>query len=60
LISHDEWNANVDQWLPTTAERRHVGSLMTPVYEPGKMASWIAPPSRGINTKPADYDYVRL
>ncbi|MGB3735217.1 MAG: hypothetical protein WA964_09710, partial [Ilumatobacter sp.] len=60
LISDEEWDANVDDWLPTDAEREHVGSLMKPVYEAGKMASWIAPPSRGINTKPADYDYVRL
>ena len=60
LISEAEWDANVDDWLPTDAERKHVGSLMTPVYEPGKMASWIAPPSRGINTKPVEFDYVRL
>ena len=33
---------------------------MTPVLEPNKVANWIAPPSRGINTKPVDYDYVRL
>jgi hypothetical protein len=25
-----------------------------------QMAGWIAPPSRGINTNPVDYDYVRL
>jgi benzoyl-CoA 2,3-epoxidase subunit B len=32
---------------------------MKAVYEPGKMANWIAPPSRGINGKPIDYEYVR-
>ena len=33
---------------------------MTPVYEPGKMAAWIAPPEKGIKDRPLDYDYVRL
>jgi benzoyl-CoA 2,3-epoxidase subunit B len=30
------------------------------VYEPGKFASWLTPPVKGINTKPVDFDYVRL
>jgi benzoyl-CoA 2,3-dioxygenase component B len=30
------------------------------VIEPGKMASWIAPPERGINNLPVDHDYVHL
>ena len=30
-----------------------------PVYEPGKVANWIAPPDRGINSMPVDYEYVR-
>jgi benzoyl-CoA 2,3-dioxygenase component B len=30
------------------------------VYERGKVASWIAPPARGINGKPADFEYVRI
>ena len=30
------------------------------VYEPGKMAAWIAPPDRGINNIPVDYEYVKL
>jgi benzoyl-CoA 2,3-dioxygenase component B len=33
---------------------------MKPVLEPGKMASWLAPPERGINNLPVDYEYVRL
>ena len=33
---------------------------MHPVYERGKIASWIAPPRNGINGKPFDYDYVHL
>ena len=33
---------------------------MQRVTEPGKMAGWIAPPERGINDLPIDYEYVRL
>jgi benzoyl-CoA 2,3-dioxygenase component B len=36
-----------------------VASLMTPVTEPGKMASWIAAPSAGIHGRPVDFEYVR-
>ncbi len=35
-------------------------SLMKPVTEPGKIASWIAPPKRGINKLPVDYEYIRV
>jgi benzoyl-CoA 2,3-dioxygenase component B len=33
---------------------------MTPVYEEGQFASWIAPPPQGINDMPVEYDYVRF
>ncbi len=59
-ISEDEWNANVDAWLPTADDRSHVQSLQVGVNEPGKMAGWLAPPSRGIHQKPIDYDYVKV
>ena len=35
-------------------------NLMQRVTEPGKMAGWIAPPARGINNQPVDFDYVRF
>jgi benzoyl-CoA 2,3-dioxygenase component B len=60
VLSEEEWQANVDQWLPSDEEHAHVGSLMVGQNEPGKVAGWIAPPASGINTKPVDYDYVRL
>ena len=47
-------------WLPTAEDKTHVQSLMQPVYEPGKVAGWIAPPRRGINDQPLDYEYVHL
>jgi benzoyl-CoA 2,3-dioxygenase component B len=33
---------------------------MQPVHEPGKIASWVAPPAHGINGKPFEYEYVHL
>ena len=35
------------EWLPTEVDKTHVRSLMRPVYERGKIASWIAPPRNG-------------
>ncbi|HKX45843.1 MAG TPA: benzoyl-CoA 2,3-epoxidase subunit BoxB [Planctomycetota bacterium] len=59
-ISETEWTSSVGEWLPTRAERDYVQSLMQPVYERGKIASWIAPPPKGVDDKPVDYEYVRL
>jgi benzoyl-CoA 2,3-dioxygenase component B len=33
---------------------------MKPVTGVGQMANWIAPPARGINGQPIEYEYVRL
>jgi benzoyl-CoA 2,3-epoxidase subunit B len=60
LITSEAWAQRVGDWLPTPADEAHVESLMQPVTEPGKMASWIAPPAAGINAKPLDFEYVRL
>jgi len=60
LVGEDAWNAKVDRWLPSEADKTHVRSLMRPVYEPGKIAGWIAPPSNGINGQPFEYEYVHL
>jgi benzoyl-CoA 2,3-epoxidase subunit B len=60
LITEEAWRAQVGQWLPTEADRAYVQSLMTrPVYEPGKMAHWIAAPKQGIKGRPVDFEYVR-
>jgi len=48
------------EWFPSEADRSHVRSLMQRVVAPGKMAAWIAPPDRGINNLPVEYEYVRL
>ena len=60
IVGTPEWAQRSNDWLPSKGERAHVSSLMSPQVEPGQMADWIAPPSRGINTRPVDYEYVRL
>jgi benzoyl-CoA 2,3-dioxygenase component B len=59
-LSDDEWETQKSKWLPTDVDKAHVRSLMRPVYERGKIASWIAPPRNGINGKPFEYEYVRF
>jgi benzoyl-CoA 2,3-dioxygenase component B len=60
VISDAEWNAGVAEWLPTAEDRAFVASLMGRVVEPGKFASWIAPPPIGVNRQPANFEYVRF
>jgi benzoyl-CoA 2,3-dioxygenase component B len=60
VISDDEWTRRSTSWLPTDVDKTYVRSLMRPVYDLGKIASWIAPPRNGINGKPFDYEYVHL
>jgi benzoyl-CoA 2,3-epoxidase subunit B len=60
LLSQAEWDASRHSWLPTQADEEYVQSLMKPVTEPGKFANWIAPPARGINGQPVNFEYVRL
>jgi benzoyl-CoA 2,3-dioxygenase component B len=47
-------------WIPTAEDQAFVASVMKPVLETGKVANWIAPPERGINNLPVEYEYVRL
>jgi benzoyl-CoA 2,3-dioxygenase component B len=60
VVSEAEWDARRHDWLPTAGDQAYLQSLMQPVVERGQFASWIAPPARGINGQPADFDYVRL
>jgi benzoyl-CoA 2,3-dioxygenase component B len=59
LVPASEWDAGARRWLPTDDDIAHVASLMQPVYEPGRFAGWVAPPSAGINARPVDFAYVR-
>ena len=59
-ISEAQWNQKVAEWLPSEKDRAFVQSLMKLCVEPGKTASWIAPPPKGINNLPIDYEYIRF
>ena len=59
-LSDEQWNARKHEWLPVAADTGYLLSIMAePVYEPGKFANYIAPPRRGINQLPIDFEYVR-
>jgi benzoyl-CoA 2,3-dioxygenase component B len=60
VVSQAEWDARHREWLPTGSDEAFLASLMHPVSERGKFANWIAPPARGINGQPVDFEYVRL
>jgi len=60
LIDGNRFEANQKNWLLTSADNDYLLSIMKPVYEPGKFANWIAPPNKGIEGRPTDFEYVRL
>jgi benzoyl-CoA 2,3-dioxygenase component B len=59
-LNEIEWQRRRDEWLPSDEDRAYVEGLMQPVTEPGKVAAWIAPPAKGINSQPTDFEYVQL
>jgi benzoyl-CoA 2,3-dioxygenase component B len=61
IVSPEDWAAQRDDWLPTAEDKAYLDALMAkPVHEPGRFAHWIAPPSRGIDKQPIDFEYVRF
>ena len=60
IIAREEYDRRLPEWIPSAADQAFIQSLMKRVAEPGKMAAWIAPPDRGINSLPVDYEYVKL
>jgi benzoyl-CoA 2,3-dioxygenase component B len=58
-ISPAEFEAHRAEWLPSEADLAFVRGLMHPVLEPGKIASYIAPPAKGIDNHPFEWEYVR-
>jgi benzoyl-CoA 2,3-dioxygenase component B len=60
VVSEADWTHRHLQWLPSEADRAFVASLMGRVVEPGRFANWIAPPARGVNNQPMDFEYVRF
>jgi benzoyl-CoA 2,3-dioxygenase component B len=60
LVSEDEYKANAGKWILRPEDNDYLLSIMKPVYEPGKFANWIAPPSKGIEGRPAEFEYVKM
>jgi benzoyl-CoA 2,3-dioxygenase component B len=60
LLSEAEWTRHKDDWLPSKEDGDFVASLMRPCFEPGKFAPWISVPKVGIDSKPGDFEYVRV
>jgi benzoyl-CoA 2,3-dioxygenase component B len=60
VISKEDWEGQSAAWLPSDDDHAFVTSLMGRVVEPGKFANWIAPPARGINNLPIEFEYVRF
>ncbi|MFL5090520.1 MAG: benzoyl-CoA 2,3-epoxidase subunit BoxB [Xanthobacteraceae bacterium] len=60
ILSDAEWEKRRGEFLPSDADRDFIESLMQPQREPGKFASWIAPPKVGIDNKPGDFKYVKI
>jgi benzoyl-CoA 2,3-epoxidase subunit B len=60
VLTAEQWNEHAAEWLPSDADRAFVLSLMKPVTEPGKLASYIAAPRVGLGGKPIEFEYVRL
>jgi len=59
-LSKEEFERRKHEWLPAAADSQYLLSIMAePVYEPGKFANYIAPPRRGINQLPINFEYVR-
>jgi benzoyl-CoA 2,3-dioxygenase component B len=59
-LSDDMWTRRRGDYLPSPADREYLLSIMNePVYEAGKFANYIAPPTRGIHRLPVNFEYVR-
>jgi benzoyl-CoA 2,3-epoxidase subunit B len=60
LLTEADWTARSGEFLPSTDDNLYLESLMKPVTEAGAYANWIAPPKVGIDSKPGDFEYVKI
>ena len=58
-IAEHEFTVKSVDWLPSQSDLDFIESLMHAVVEQGKIAAWIAPPKRGINHQPFEFEYVK-
>src|SRR5262249_24299280 len=54
------WAAGRPAWRLALEDKAPGDTRMRRVYEPGRIAAWLAPPRSGINGQPLDYGYVRF
>ena len=59
LLSPEDWRRQSGRWLPSADDGAFIQSLMAPERAAGAYAGWIAPPKRGIDNRPGDFEYVR-
>ena len=60
LVDAATLEAKWHEWMPTQADYDLVMRSMVPVREPGKVAAWIAPPTRGFGGQSLDFQYVQF
>jgi benzoyl-CoA 2,3-dioxygenase component B len=60
VLPADEFDRERSNWLPSENDRDYVQSLMIPIHERGKIASWLAPPKQGVDGQAFDFEYVHL
>ncbi len=61
FVTPDEWEKRKDDWIVNDRDRDVLANLMTEaVVKPGEFAGWIAPPPRGIDGQPLDFEYVKF
>jgi benzoyl-CoA 2,3-epoxidase subunit B len=60
ILTDAEWEKKKEDYLPSSADRAFIESLMKPEFQPGKFASWIAAPKTGIDNKPGEFEYVKI
>ncbi len=60
ILADAEWEKKKGDYLPSSADRAYIESLMKPESRPGQFASWIAAPKTGIDNKPGDFEYVKI
>ena len=60
VLEAGDWKILQKSMLPSPEDNLFIASLMRPALQPGAYAGWIAPPARGIDNMPGDFEYVRL
>ena len=60
VLTAEEWTRYKETTLPSSGDNLFIASLMQAEQRPGAYASWIAPPTHGIDNRPGDFEYVKI